>query len=296
MNPAKITGQQLYNEHINGYFGKFKFEEKELYDMVIFQNCETCALLNSENISLFNSEYTIDCLCNILKPGGIFVNAENCYFRHRGHIREDAKEDVAAYFTLYDKMNNKTFSRPMDIWRKKSTLVLNVLSVCANGDNNDNLNMSKYIVEQLGLTNDDNIYTSLNIDSDKKPTVYDNHITYNFGSDDKYEEILTKKYDIVIFQGCMSCYPDNNKFNIFDQKHTYKALCHVLNDDGMFINFDDCYYKNNNIQGAKRELEKNFVLTKTIPRKYGRKVYDVWKRKKQPSGVFITSFYFESQS
>jgi hypothetical protein len=70
----------------------------------------------------------------------------------------------------------------------------------------------------------------------------------------------------------------------------------VLNDDGMFINFDDCYYKNNNIQGAKRELEKNFVLTKTIPRKYGRKVYDVWKRKKQPSGVFITSFYFESQS
>jgi hypothetical protein len=167
--------------------------------------------------------------------------------------------------------------------------MVKVLAVCANGDSQDNFNETIYIVSKLNLKDKAYEFTSVNMDDIKpgKTQLYNRHIVYKFGSDDKYKD-NEEKYDIVIFQGCMSFIP-SSVCNIFNEIYTFDTIMHVLDDDGMFIIVENCYYKGNVKDGAKIELSKNFVISDNIPRRYGSSKYDVWvKKKKNQYGMFLT--------
>lgn len=184
--------------------------------------------------------------------------------------------------------------------------IIQVLVVCANGDKLGNLDETKKIVKVIDDTKK-YILTSVNTDNANENIVYDHHITGTFGEQNFK---LDKKYDIVIFQGCMTGLP--NWFNIFDQPNTLDTLYNCLNDDGLYVNSTSSYaigpdeftleQRAEETKKLKTEIEQKFNFLRVITvdlrisvfskKSLYKKSYDVWKKKviKCTPGKFITTY------
>lgn len=111
VNPDKPQNTIVYDKHIVGFFGAKDFPElqTEYYDVVIFQNCMTCAPYTGE-ASIYNLPMTIQTLSNILKKNGIFISSKDCYYDGDGN---DVRNKILSIFNHIGMIGSK-----LEIWEK----------------------------------------------------------------------------------------------------------------------------------------------------------------------------------
>lgn len=169
----------------------------------------------------------------------------------------------------------------------------NILAVCANGDSSENLRETKIIVQIL-LENKlipDILYYYISINPETPETpekvLYDKHISGKFG-----DKKLTEKYNIIIFQNCVSCYNTSNPIlskilksrkgtggryiSPFEYENIDDIIHNSLLKHGLFVNLKDCYYSGTLSEPINN---KNKILQKfqyiNLPNKEYK--YDIWK-------------------
>lgn len=155
-----------------------------------------------------------------------------------------------------------------------------ILVVCANGDKIPNLETTKNIVGILVKNNyiPDTLYEliSMNPDETTKKLVFDKHIKGFFPD----KNLNDKEFQVVIFQGCMTCTPlDWTKdISVFkDISQIYR----IIKNDGLFVVYSNCYYNGN--ENILEHLEKFFKFPPTIY-KTGEipgmpRSIDIWRKK-----------------
>ena len=168
---------------------------------------------------------------------------------------------------------------------------IQILVVCANGDSKDNVDTTNNIIRTFysnTISRPSYNITSVNPDKPEKNILYDYHIQGTFGALDFK---LDNKYDIVIFQGCMTGVP--NPMNIFDQPNTLETLFNCLKLNGFWLNLTNGYAigpietsqqeREDATKKLKHDIEKNFLRTSqydvSINIPFGLKQqYDVWRK------------------
>lgn len=186
-----------------------------------------------------------------------------------------------------------------------------ILTVCANGDSKTNLDHTKAVVGKLlemSIIPDELYeYHSTNPIAPKDPLVYSKHLSEKFG-----EKKGNEKYSVIIFQYCNCCLRgpvpqfilDNwekknpgKPFNvIYNQSPFYyenivDVLADSLEEDGLFVNLERCYYSGTYINPVdnKEKLYTKFLHLNTFTMlkmnseyimnsKYIMDTLDIWKK------------------
>jgi hypothetical protein len=119
---------------------------------------------------------------------------------------------------------------------------LQILCVCSNADSPRNLEVAKQAINALqyhGLLQDSVKYTYLAVNPDKmtQPMVFDGVFQTQFPSN-----VIRGKFDVVCFFGCMTCAPYTGDASVYFHKHTVSHIYNLLKPNGLFLNYQRCYY------------------------------------------------------
>jgi hypothetical protein len=154
-----------------------------------------------------------------------------------------------------------------------------ILVVCANGDRPLNLQMTKHIVEILVKNNyiPNKTYEliSMNPDEITKEVVFDKNIKSPFPDNSLKDE----EFQVVIFQGCMTCMALHwtKDISVFkDISQIYR----IIKNDGLFVGVTKCYY--NGEDNILENVKERFTLLNTYNTKgiIGMPPsIDVWRKK-----------------
>jgi hypothetical protein len=162
---------------------------------------------------------------------------------------------------------------------------IDVLVVCANGDYTHNFEKTQEILTNC-VGNHNYRLTSVNPDRIAGSLVYDEHIQASFGKEEMRRKI-EKKYDIILFQNCMTGNPHVGSMSVFFYEDAIQQIVDFLKDDGIFINFSGSYY-----DGKKHEEKEEGSVEPKLERFFDPKnqvtvendnspvTYDVWRKKR----------------
>ena len=162
---------------------------------------------------------------------------------------------------------------------------IDVLVVCENGDKQNNFDKTNKILESCVGKNKYKL-TSVNPEIVYGFMVYDEHIQASFGTEEMRKK-LDKKYDIILFQNCMTGNPHVGSMSVFFYEDTIQQIVDFLREDGIFINFSGSYYDGKQHEEKEEGSVEPIIQEFFEPKKevtiqigdFPPATYDVWRKK-----------------